>query len=121
MDEFEEIARIFKGPHEMTAAELEKMQQMRDELGTRFCRRCEYCQPCPEEIPVSMLMTFPSFVKRLPPDWYLKNPHIPGMMEKATQCTQCGECEERCPYHLPIREMIQESYALFEEVKAKYQ
>jgi len=118
--EIEEIVRIYEGPHEMTAAEMEKMQQLRDELGTRFCRRCDYCQPCSEEIPISMLMTFPSFVKRLPPDWYLKSPFIPDMMEKATSCTQCGECEARCPYHLPIREMIQESYKLFEEVKAKY-
>ncbi len=118
--EIEEIVRIFKGPHEMTAAEKKKMQQLRDELGTRFCRRCDYCQPCEQEIPISMLMTFPSFVKRLPPDWYLKNPMIPGMMEKAAGCTQCGECEPRCPYHLPIREMIQESYKLFEEIKAKY-
>jgi len=66
-------------------------------------------------------MTFPSFVKRLPPDWYLKGPWIPDMMEKATSCNQCGECEARCPYHLPIREMIQDSYKLFEEVKAKHQ
>ncbi len=118
--EIEEIVRIYEGPHEMTAAEKKKMQQLIDELGTRFCRRCDYCQPCEQEIPISMLMTFPSFVKRLPPDWYLKNPFIPSMMEKASQCTQCGECEARCPYHLPIREMIQESYKLFEEVKAKY-
>jgi predicted aldo/keto reductase-like oxidoreductase len=118
--EIEEIVRIFEGPHEMTPAEKKRMLQLRDELGTRFCRRCDYCQPCEQEVPISMLMTFPSFVKRLPPDWYLKNPFIPGMMEKAAACTQCGECEARCPYHLPIREMIQESYNLFEEVKAKY-
>ncbi len=118
--EIEQIVRIYESPREMTPAEKEKMQQLRDELGTRFCRRCDYCQPCEQEVPISMLMTFPSFVKRLPPDWYLKNPFIPSMMEKATACIQCGECEARCPYNLPIREMIQESYDLFEQVKAKY-
>ena len=116
--EIEEIVDIYNGSHDMTDAEAEKMQQMRDELGTRFCRRCDYCQPCQQEIPISMLMTFPSFVKRLPPDWYLKGPWIPTMMEKATSCTECGECEARCPYQLPIREMIKESYDLFEKVKA---
>ena len=26
---------------------------------------------------------------------------------KAGDCIGCGECEKRCPYHLPIREMMQ--------------
>ena len=102
----------------MTAAEIDKMEQLREELGTRFCRRCEYCQPCQQEIPIPLLMGFPSFVKRLPLDWYLKNPRISGMMEKATACIECGECETRCPYRLPIREMIKESYELFQKIKA---
>jgi len=118
VSEIEEIVSLYEGSHEMTAAEIEKMEQLREELGTRFCRRCEYCQPCQQEIPIAMLMAFPSFVKRLPPDWYLKNPRIPGMMEKAIECIECGECETKCPYNLPIREMIKESYNLFQEVKA---
>ena len=118
VSEIEEIVSLYEGSHEMTAAETEKMEQLREELGTRFCRRCEYCQPCQQEIPIAMLMAFPSFVKRLPPDWYLKNPRIPSMMEKAIDCIECGECETRCPYNLPIREMIKESYNLFQEMKA---
>jgi predicted aldo/keto reductase-like oxidoreductase len=119
--EIEEIVSIYYGPHRMTAAENKLMQQMKAELGTRFCRRCDYCQPCPQEIPISMVLSFPSFVKRLPPDWYLKSPFIPGAMAKAAGCTECGECEARCPYQLPIREMLAEAYTLFEETKAKYQ
>ena len=116
--EIEEIAAIYEGFHEMTSAQLARMQELRDELGTRFCRRCDYCQPCNQEIPISMLMTFPSFVKRLPPDWFFKGPWISGAMEKATSCTECGECEVRCPYDPPIREMIKDSYNLYEQVKA---
>jgi predicted aldo/keto reductase-like oxidoreductase len=116
--EIEEIFQIYQGPTKMTAAERKKMKQMTEELGTRFCRRCDYCQPCAQGIPISMLMTFPTFVKRLPPDWYLKSPFIPDGMAKAANCTECGECESRCPFNLPIREMIKESYNLFEQVKA---
>jgi len=119
--EIEEIARIFAGPSEMTAAEKARMESLKAELGTRFCRRCDYCQPCEQEIPISLLMTFPSFVKRLPPDWYLKGGFIPTMMEKAKDCIKCGECEAKCPYDLPIREMIKESYDLYEQVKAANQ
>ena len=121
LHEIEEIIGLFEGPHEMTAAEQAEMKRLTEELGTRFCRRCEYCQPCSQEIAISMLMTFPTFVKRLPPDWYLKSPWIPQLMEKSTACSDCGECEARCPYHLPIREMMKDSYNLYEELKVKHQ
>ena len=117
--EIEEIMALYEGPHEITAAERAEMQRLTEELGTRFCRRCEYCQPCQQEIPIPLLMSFPTFVKRLPPDWYLKSPFIPGAMEKAATCVECGECEARCPYNLPIRAMIKESYDLYEKVKAE--
>jgi predicted aldo/keto reductase-like oxidoreductase len=117
VNEIEEIVRIYEGSPKMTAAERKKMRQMRDELGTRFCRRCDYCQPCAQQVPISMVMTFPTFVKRLPPGWYLKG-FIPDAMAKAANCTECGECEARCPFNLPIREMIKEGYNLFEQVKA---
>ena len=68
-----------------------------------------------------MVMTFPSFLKRLPPNWYEKGGHMYEMMEKAAGCIQCGECEARCPYHLPIMDMIEENYKLFEETVKKQQ
>ena len=42
-------------------------------------------------------------------------------MEKAANCTECGECEERCPYHLPIREMIAEYVNWYQAEERKYQ
>jgi predicted aldo/keto reductase-like oxidoreductase len=42
-------------------------------------------------------------------------------VEKAASCTQCGECEERCPYHLPIRDMLAEYVNLYQREKSKYQ
>jgi predicted aldo/keto reductase-like oxidoreductase len=35
--------------------------------------------------------------------------------ETALNCIQCGECEDRCPYQLPIRELIQENYAFYKK------
>jgi predicted aldo/keto reductase-like oxidoreductase len=32
----------------------------------------------------------------------------------ASACSDCGECEERCPYELPIREMLEEAVELLE-------
>ena len=117
--EIEEIYKIYQGPPKMTTAEIKEMDRLIEELGDKFCRRCDYCQPCSQGIPISMVMTFPTFVKRLPPDWYLKNPMMTGQLEKAANCTECGECESRCPFNLPIREMIKENYTMYEKVKAE--
>ena len=118
--EIEEIMQILEGPQTMTAAEQEEMEQMRQELGTRFCRRCDYCQPCQVEIPISDVMAFRSAAKRLPPV-RLFTGKFAEALEKAANCTECGECEERCPYHLPIRETIAENFKLYEAGKKKYQ
>ena len=118
--EIEEIMQILEGPQTMTAAEQEEMEQMRQELGTQFCRRCDYCQPCQVEIPISDVMAFRSAAKRLPPV-RLFTGKFAEALEKAANCTECGECEEKCPYHLPIRETIAENFKLYEAGKKKYQ
>jgi predicted aldo/keto reductase-like oxidoreductase len=37
------------------------------------------------------------------------------MMESVRNCVECGECEERCPYGLPIPEMLKRHLALYEQ------
>jgi len=96
------------------------MQRLRDELGTRFCRRCDYCQPCTEEIRISTVMTSRSFFKRMPPERFFSG-MVDNAMEKAANCSDCGDCEDRCPYNLPIREMIAEQVKWYQEEKRKYQ
>ena len=32
-----------------------------------------------------------------------------GMVEKARNCSECEECMARCPYSLPIPELIKEN------------
>jgi len=118
--EIEEIAGIVKGSGQMTPEEEAEMQRLRDEMGTRFCRRCDYCQPCPQEIPISTVMNSASFAKRLPPQRMFSG-WISEGMERAATCTECGECEEKCPYHLPIREIIAERSQWYQEAKKQYQ
>ena len=118
--EIDEIIQVVEGPQQMTEAEQSEMQRLKDELGTRFCRRCDYCQPCPEGIPISLVMIVTSFVKRLPQE-SLFSGWIADGLEKAANCTRCGDCEERCPYDLPIREMLEENVNLFQAEKRKYQ
>lgn len=115
-EEIEEIVAIMEGNPQMTPAEEAEMERLRAQLGTRFCRRCGYCQPCPEGVPIQMMMILESMMKRLPaesffPEWGTE------IVPQAENCVQCGECEEKCPYHLPIREMMEEHLALFHTQK----
>ena len=119
LHEIDEIVRVLDGPMELTELEQREMQRMKEELGTRFCRRCDYCQPCTAEIPISLVMQSSSFSKRLPPE-SLFSGWIAEGLEKAANCTDCGDCEERCPFHLPIREMIIENINWYREAKKKY-
>lgn len=35
--------------------------------------------------------------------------------ESIKQCTECNACIERCPYELPIHDMLRANYKLYEE------
>lgn len=110
-EEIEEIVAIMEEPAEMTADEQQQIQRLRTELGNRFCRRCGYCQPCPEGVLVQPLMILDSIIKRMPRDYV--HTDFAEMVDGAAACSECGECEEKCPYQLPIREIVKEHVALF--------
>jgi predicted aldo/keto reductase-like oxidoreductase len=120
IDEIEEIAAIFEGPVEMTGAELREMERIKNDLGTKFCHRCDYCQPCTAQIPISAVLACRSFYKRLPAEGFFGG-FVGPAMAKATECADCGQCEERCPYNLPIREMIKEQAEWYAQEKRKYE
>lgn len=118
-EEIEEIAAVVEEGEGLSEGEWQEVERLRRELDTRFCRRCQYCQPCPEEVPICALMLIESDWKRVPPEMFFTD-WLAEVTEKARACTQCGECEEKCPYDLPIREMIEEHVAFYEARKREY-
>jgi len=116
--EIEEIVGIVNGSWELTPQEQQKMENMRAKLGTRFCRRCGYCQPCPQGVRISSLITLRPTWKLWPrKDFFARKTRS---VESGKNCIQCGECEEKCPYQLPIREMILENIEFYESMVAEY-
>ena len=116
-EEMAEIAAILQATADLSEAERADIESRRAELGKRFCRGCDYCQPCPQEIPISSVLRMKSFAKRFPAERFYGGVGQ-NMVDKGETCTECGECEERCPYELPVREMIQENVAWFHEQMA---
>jgi predicted aldo/keto reductase-like oxidoreductase len=107
---------IFQGSYKLTNEEKNRLEEIRKEMDKNFCRRCDYCLPCTVEIPIQMVLGIKSLVKRMGPQ-VLKNPVIKKMLERAANCIECGECMLRCPYFLPIPNMIKENLRWVENLK----
>ena len=105
-----EIVNIVNGSWVPTPAEQERMEQIRTEVGTRFCQWCSYCMPaCPQEIYIPGLINSQVTWGLWNHEQWFENQA--SVTESGKTCIECGACEEKCPYQLPIREMIVENLA----------
>ena len=105
MKEIEQNLAAVNDTSALTSEEREKIESIRKELGTQFCRRCNYCQPCTQGINISGAFLFEGYLKRYGLGDWAKERYM-AMPKKAGDCVECGVCETRCPYQLPIREML---------------
>lgn len=111
---FDENWKVFQGNHDLDISEVKEIKEIQDRYDKKFCRRCDYCQPCTEDIPIQFVLGMRSLIKRMGPA-ALYGDRLAGMIEKAKECSECGECETRCPYDLPIPELIRENLQWAEE------
>ena len=102
----------FENTAPLTQDELARIETIRKELGTQFCRRCNYCQPCTAGISMSGIFVLEGYLNRYGlGDWARQR--YAAMAKKAGDCVGCGVCETRCPYQLPIRDMLKRCKAEF--------
>ena len=94
--------------------ELTCMQAVRDLLGNNFCRRCNYCAPCTAGIIIPSVFLFQGYLDRYGLEEWARSRYA-TLASKASACIECGECETRCPYNLPIREMMKDAAKKFGE------
>jgi predicted aldo/keto reductase-like oxidoreductase len=78
-----------------------------EKLGNRFCRRCEYCMPCPVGINIPMNFLLEGYYSRYNLKEWSKD-RYKSLDVNASNCIECGKCESKCPYELPIREMLKD-------------
>ena len=110
--EIEQNIAAVSDTSKLSAEELEKIAVIRKELGTQFCRRCNYCQPCTAGINISGAFMFEGYLRRYGLAEWARDRYM-AMPKKAGDCVGCGECEARCPYELPIREMLERCRQVF--------
>lgn len=113
-DLFDENWQVFQEAATLTQSERLRIAEIHQTYEKVFCRRCDYCRPCEEGISIQTVLGVRQMAKRMGKDLLQKGPFWPAI-QRGYDCTACGECTTRCPYELPIPDLIRENLRWLEE------
>jgi predicted aldo/keto reductase-like oxidoreductase len=131
IDEIEKDAQVGKlADITLTAKEQRRADQLARQLDNKRCRICAECEPCPLEIPIGSTLgtdvmydhyrdmgpeAFREFswsIDRVKPEIERRRKTISSIKS----CNECGECERKCPYGLPIIRMLRDTIEPMEDM-----
>ena len=82
------------------------------------CMYCNHCQPCPSGIDIASLTKYLDIAllnpEGVPPG---VRAHYAALTSKASECIECGTCEERCPFSVKVIENMKKAARIFEGVQ----
>lgn len=82
----------------------EEEEQLLASFGNRLCRQCGYCAPCPKEIDIPLILRLGNYRR-----WGgFAQLEYTSLSIKGDVCNECGQCEKRCPFEIPIIERLKE-------------
>jgi predicted aldo/keto reductase-like oxidoreductase len=117
-EEIQEIVGYYEDRKPLSEEDRQEIQAIRNELGGRFCRRCEYCMPCEQGVQIPKILLVKPQAKRFRLNQLLALSK--AAVATGENCVECGECVEKCPYHLPIPEMLRENVEIFQKLQDEY-
>jgi len=117
--ELAQIIRVLEMP-QMMPEEQQELLRLRETYTTRFCRHCDYCMPCPQSIVVSHVMDYEPLSMSFPGENFYLGP-MGDVFADAAKCDNCGKCDAKCPYNIPVSAMLAEYVRDFAAKKKKYQ
>ncbi len=110
-------------PGSLTQEELDLFREAEAEYKKRIkvpCTGCRYCMPCSSNVSI------PECFEMYNQGCMFDSPDVAGINYNivasgvfggspgfASQCQECGECEEKCPQGIPIREHLKKVAAYF--------
>ena len=78
------------------------------------CVYCSHCQPCPAEIDISTVNKYLDIaridINNIPPSVVS---HYQNLIHKGNECIKCGQCQERCPFDVPVINNMSEAAEIF--------
>lgn len=96
---------------------IERVTKILDGLDAIKCTGCAYCvDGCPSKIPIPSIFKTVNSVRRY--STFNGKSHYAfitgGTRGKASDCIECGQCEDICPQKLPIIELLKKAVNEFE-------
>jgi len=116
----EEVKKNVKIGHALqalNAKEYDELKKLGEQIGREYCHRCGYCLPCSQGIFIIGVMDFlktPLLTLEKKREVY-SNMVTSKMSSPASSCIECRECVARCPFNLPIPELMSQAAGIFEK------
>lgn len=82
----------------------------KDDLGS--CVYCNHCQPCPSGLSIGLINKYYDLVRM---GDALAAEHYRDLEFHASDCTECGHCDSRCPFGVEQSARMQEIAEYFDE------
>lgn len=121
MEQVKENVRIADQahPNTLTIAEKALIDKVKAIYHSRMkvnCTACRYCMPCPSGVNIPGCFAMINNAHMMDDiSTFRSNYNIQiRPTNRASNCIECGQCEELCPQGIPIREMLKETARLFE-------
>ena len=77
------------------------------------CMYCGHCAPCPKGISVADVNKFLNLALAQGDVPETVREHYKALSCHASECIQCGACEKRCPFGVPVREKMKQAVSVF--------
>jgi len=115
MNEIREAVRAMDSYQPLDEQDLQRIKDAVVDSFEGLCTGCQYCDHCPEGIPVPKFMDAynhnilyggdKNALERLHWHWDMKGDEARAI---AASCSECGQCETACTQHLPIIQRLKE-------------
>ena len=82
-------------------------------LANGACMYCNHCLPCPQEIDIAAVHQYYDLARSLSKMPATVREHYLTLHAHASDCIECGSCEERCPFGVEVIQNMEKAQALF--------
>jgi predicted aldo/keto reductase-like oxidoreductase len=80
------------------------------------CTNCQYCMPCPAGVAIPGILKIYNYYMLTSLQgncaWQYQNISQDGAGRQADSCTECGQCEEKCPQKIGITGKLKEAHRI---------
>ena len=79
------------------------------------CTYCGHCKPCPVNLDIAMINKYYDLATMQPGVPESVRSHYMELEHRASECVACRQCEERCPFGVPVADRMKKAGELFEK------